>query len=199
MKFRLERFPETRKVKVYGNGEFLAEETLSYREWVNFFGEDPGEGTIMRESFSPLIDPKIYFKEQDDEDEEMEGDEEDEMLDTEPDDGTIPEVFLFESRLIFISNLLEIPDAVGDRCIAISLIYNKTQALDLIESKLEHLMPEYPELDLTTKKKIIAFLRKYKKMAKRITFRLFTKTATIYMSGDPDWEKWALLQLRTSV
>lgn len=115
----------------------------------------------------------------------------------EQDGATVPESFLFESKLIFLSNLKEIPPAVGDRCLSIGLHYTKDQALSLIESKLEHLCPEYPELDLNTKKEIVAFMRKHKSQATRFSFRSFIHIATIYMSGDPDWEKWALIQMKS--
>ena len=126
-------------------------------------------------------------------DEEFGGGEDDENLDT--DDGEMPEEFLFESKMIFLSNLKEIPPAVGDRCISIGLHYTKDQALDLIETKLDSLCPEYPELSLDMKKKIVNFMRKHKGAAKRFSFRSFLHIATIYMSGDPNWEQWALIQM----
>ncbi len=118
-----------------------------------------------------------------------------ESLDT--DDGEMPEEFLFESKMIFLSNLKDIPPAVGDRCISIGLHYTKDQALDLIEHKLDSLCPEYPELTLAMKKKIVNFMRKHQGQAKRFSFRSFLHIATIYMSGDPNWEQWALIQMKS--
>ena len=119
----------------------------------------------------------------------------DDDLDT--DDGEMPEEFLFESKMIFLSNLKDIPPAVGDRCISIGLHYTKDQALDLIEHKLDSLCPEYPELTLPMKKKIVNFMRKHQSQAKRFSFRSFLHIATIYMSGDPNWEQWALIQMKS--
>lgn len=119
----------------------------------------------------------------------------DDGLDTDGDE--MPEEFLFESKLIFLSNLKDIPPAVGDRCISIGLHYTKDQALDLIEHKLDSLCPEYPELSLAKKKKIVAFMRKYKGQTARFSFRSFLHIATIYMSGDPNWEQWALIQMKS--
>lgn len=149
---------------------------------------------IKQESFLKPGDsiPRMTEDSIDIPDEEIEGED----LDTE-EDGEIPESFLFESKIIFLSNLTEIPGAVGDRCLSIGLHYTKNQALDLIESKLDGLCPEYPELDLETKKKIVAFMRKYQGQTKRISFRSFIHIATIYMSGSPDWEKWALIQMKS--
>ena len=127
-------------------------------------------------------------------DEEM-GDE-NEMVDT-GDEEEMPEEFLFESKIIFLSNLKDIPTAVGDRCLSIGLHYTKDQALDLIESKLDSLCPEYPQLTLDMKKKIVNFMRKYQGQTKRFSFRSFLHIATIYMSGDPNWEQWALIQLKS--
>lgn len=125
-------------------------------------------------------------------DEELEGD----MVDTQ-DEDTIPEDFLFESRMIFVSNLAKVPPAVGDRCLTIQLTYTKEQALQLIESKLEGLCPQYPELKLKDKKEIIKVMKKYQKVTPRFSFRMFEKCAVLFMSGDPDWEKWCMIQLRS--
>jgi hypothetical protein len=160
----------------------------------------------LQETYSPIdkpqIDPKRSTTEEVEkdfsdhiltEDFEEDGEEEDEDLDTEG--GEMPDEFKFESRMIFLSNLKEIPPAVGDRCLSIGLHYTKDQALSLIESKLENLCPEYPELEIETKKKIVDFMRRHQKQTKRFSFRSFIHIATIYMSGDPNWEKWALIQM----
>ena len=128
-------------------------------------------------------------------DEDEDGD--DDFIDTDEDDGEIPPEFKFESKMIFLSNMKEIPEAVGDRCLTIGLHYTKSQALDLIQSKLEFLCPEYPELTIDKKNTIIAFMRKYQGHTARISFRSFIHIATIYMSGVEDWEKWALIQMKS--
>lgn len=120
----------------------------------------------------------------------------DDALDTD-DDGQIPETFLFESKIIFISNLDKVPQAVGDRCMTIQLNFTKDQALRLIESKLEHLCPEYPELTMKAKKEIIATMREFSKVVSRFSFRMFEKCAVLYMSKNPEWKQWARIQLRS--
>jgi hypothetical protein len=155
--------------------------------------EEKTEGSKLFESLTqaqPVMDGNtLRFVEADFEDEDDE-----ELLDTEE---SIPETFLFESKLLFISNLSRIPSAVGDRCITIQLNYTKEQALKLIESKLEALCPEYPQLTLKDKKKIIAVMRKYAFTVTRFSFRMFEKCAVLYLSGDPEWEKWCSVQLRS--
>lgn len=122
----------------------------------------------------------------------------DEFVDSDMgDDGEIPETFLFESKLIFISNLNKVPQAVGDRSMTIQLNYTKDQALKLIESKLEHLCPQYPELNMKAKKEIIKTMREFSSVVPRFSFRMFEKCAVLYMSGDPQWKQWARIQLRS--
>jgi hypothetical protein len=115
------------------------------------------------------------------------------------DESIVPDDFLFESKIIFISNLEEIPKALGDRVLAIQLNYNKEQALNLIDEKLQTLVPEYPELTIEHKREILAFLRKYKNSAKHISLRTFVHIASIWASNDPEKEKWALVQLQSQV
>lgn len=115
------------------------------------------------------------------------------------DESIVPDDFLFESKVVFISNLEEIPKALGDRVLAIQLNYDKDQALNLIDEKLQTLVPEYPELTIEHKREILAFLRKYKGTAKHISLRTFVHVASIWASNDPEKEKWALVQLQSQV
>lgn len=114
-------------------------------------------------------------------------------------DGSIPDEFLFESKLIFISNLDEIPSAIGDRVLSIQLNYSKEQALELINQKLEHLVPEYPDLTLDDKKEILSFIRKHKNKTARISLRTFIHIASIWKSNHPNREAWALVQLKSQL
>lgn len=117
----------------------------------------------------------------------------------EEDETIVPDEFMFESKMVFISNLTEIPEALADRVLAIQLNYDKEQALQLVDKKLQTLVPEYPELTMEDKKEILAFLRKYKKEAKHISLRTFVHVASIWVSNDPEKEKWALVQLASQV
>jgi len=116
-----------------------------------------------------------------------------------PESESIPDEFRFESKIIFISNLTEIPESIGDRTLAIQLNYDKDQALKLIEQKLEYLVPEYPDLTIEDKRNILFFMRKHKSKAEKINFRVFIHLASIYKSDDPDKEKWMFLQLKSTI
>jgi hypothetical protein len=118
----------------------------------------------------------------------------------EPEDETqVPDEFMFESKMIFISNQMDIPPAIGDRCLAIQLNYTKEEALAMIEEKLTLLCPEYPDLSLDDKKEVLKFMRQHKAQATSISYRSFIHIAVLFMSHDPHWMQWALIQLRNPV
>ena len=114
-----------------------------------------------------------------------------------PEEESVPDEFQFDSKLIFISNLTDIPPTIDSRLsFAIQLNYNKEQALQMIESKLGELVPEYPDLTIDDKMEILNFMKKHKEVPERISFRTFLHLAVIWKSGDPNRDQWALLQLR---
>lgn len=159
---------KTNTIQLYLNEKYVGDETLSNEAFSRLSLK---ENSLVEATF-------------DDDDEPAE------------DDGKIPEEFLFESKMIFISNLKDIPQAIGDRVLAVALNYTKDQALDLVQSKMEHLCPEYPELTLKDKQEIIDFMRTNKGHAPRITFRMFIAIAVLKMSGSPQWKQWAYLQMK---
>jgi len=103
----------------------------------------------------------------------------------------VPDSFQFTSRIIFISNLLQVPQPLLDRCILVGMIFTKEQVLDLIESLLDKIMAkEAPQVTLETKKEVLAFMRKYvHRITKPLTFRLFSQLCALFHSGHPDAKK----------
>lgn len=174
-------------------------------DW-NLVGEDnslmehPFEGDEMFKEAVPPRVPKEYRREPFGSDVGRER-KKAQMAQPRPkeDETVVPDEFMFESKVIFISNLEELPEALGDRVLAIQLNYDKDSALKVIDTKLAELVPEYPELTLDSKREILAFLQAHKKEAKHISIRTFIHIASIWMSNDPDKEKWALIQLRSQV
>jgi hypothetical protein len=120
-------------------------------------------------------------------------------ISNEDDPDSVPDEFLFESKMIFISNKTDIPETIGDRCLAIQLNYTKDQALKIIETKLDSLCPEYPDLSLEDKKLILKFMKQHKAQATTISFRTFIHIAVLFMSHDPHWMQWALIQLKSPI
>jgi len=89
----------------------------------------------------------------------------------------VPDQFQFTSRIIFVSNLLQVPQPILDRTISVGLFLTKDQILDLIENLLGNILKEeHPELTLETKKAALAFMRKYvHRINVPLTFRFFAK------------------------
>lgn len=107
----------------------------------------------------------------------------------------IPDEFLMNSRVVFISSFTEIPEDLKDNILAVQLNYTTAQAHNMMDNRLEELLPEYPELTIEDKKDIVAFLKKHKRLSD-ITLRDFLHVAAIWMSEDPNREAWALEQIR---
>ena len=109
----------------------------------------------------------------------------------------VPDQFQFTSRVIFISNLLKVPQPLMDRCISIGLLLTKEQILDLIESKLNFIMTkEAPQVTMETKKAVLEFMRKYvHRIGKPLTFRLFMQLCAIFHSGHPEAKKMAYMTM----
>jgi len=173
-------------VSIWQDGEKIAEEVITPRE-ARWYERISGSFVTSR--------PHLY---EDDDYEENAA-----SLDPEIDpaygmdaSGGVPDRFQFTSRIIFISNLMKVPQPLMDRCISIGLLLTKQQILDLIDSKLEHLMTDAPEVSLEEKKKVLAFMQKYiHRIGKPLTFRLFQQLVAIYHSGHPDALKMMYLTM----
>jgi hypothetical protein len=97
-------------------------------------------------------------------------------------DSEVPDQFQFTSRVIFISNLLQVPQPILDRTISVGLFLSKEQILDLIESLLDNILKEEaPEVTLETKKAALSFMRKYvHRINVPLTFRFFGKMCAFF-------------------
>lgn len=172
------------------------------------------EGTVKGIRFSEKItkDQVAFYKkilEAEDEDEEyfeddeefFEDDIEDDSLDTEDDpDGPIPDKFVFESRIIFISNLTAVPQPLLDRCITIGMNLTNKEITDLIEDRLESLASDLPNVTMDDKVAVLKFMRKYVgRNTKVYTFRLFAQLCALYTSDNPNKEKMMYITLMTGM
>ena len=113
-----------------------------------------------------------------------------------PEDKAIPDEFILDSKVVFISDYPEIPEDILDEDIfSVQLNYTKSQAAILLDARLEELLPEYPDLTLAEKKEILSTIKRYKKSAD-ITLKDFIHVAVIWKSGEPNKESWIQSQLR---
>jgi hypothetical protein len=110
----------------------------------------------------------------------------------------IPDEFIVNSKIVFISNFEEIPEEIGEDVLAIQLNYDKEKSIALIETQLDQYLPEYPELTVEDKKEVIDFMRRNQSKAK-MTFQTFLHICTIKKSGSPNWEKWATQQFENEL
>jgi len=193
MKVNLIKNANVRGVDIYLNEQYAGSEIVPSRIYEKIFPEHDPSNSISRMIEAPKKKATIT---PDDEDMFSGGGEfEDEGmsdLDTEEDDE-IPVEFYFESFMIFISNYMDVPTALADRVTCIRYVYTKEQATDLIETQLADLVPS---LTMTQKKEVLKFLRSYLKYAPRVSFRLYKTLCSVYASGNPEWKRWALLQMR---
>lgn len=110
----------------------------------------------------------------------------------------VPDQFQFTSRVIFISNLMVVPQPLLDRCISVGLLLTKNQILDLIEKNIQFIMSkESPQITLEIKMEVLAFMRKYvSRIGKPLTFRLFQQLCSLFYSGHPDAKKMAYMVMQ---
>lgn len=184
-------------VSIYANGELLCEEAIS-KEEAAWYARESGmriDRHPMREADVEDYDPDDFAEE------DLEYGDLDPSVDPaygEDPDAVVPDKFQFTSRIIFISNLMKVPQPMLDRCISIGLLLTKEQILDLIESKLEFIMKkEAPEISLELKKEVLAFMRQYvHRIGKPLTFRLFMQLCALFYSGHPEAKKMAYMTMR---
>lgn len=114
---------------------------------------------------------------------------------TRPEDRSIPDEFLMNSRVIYISNFTEIPEDIDEKVLAIQLNYTTSQAYNILDNRLEELLPDLVDLSLEDKKEIIVFLKEHKRLSD-ITLKDFIHVAVIWKSDDTNKEAWALEQIK---
>ena len=183
-------------VSIYANRELLCEESVTSSEatWYAKMAGTAIDKHPMREADVEDYDPEDFTEE------DLEYGDLDPSVDPaygmDEEEG-VPDRFQFTSRIIFISNLMKVPQPMLDRCISIGLLLTKEQILDLIESKLEFIMAkEAPQVTLELKKEVLAFMRKYvHRIGKPLTFRLFMQLCAMFYSGHPEAKKMAYMTM----
>ncbi len=203
-----------------------SEEDLFDKDYNEFLSYDYAEAVLPLNTLLDVSSLREQFEDEDeDEDEALESDELDSMnyeqtdfdkqeflknykgeLDPENDpafglgpDDPVPDKFQFNSRIIFISNLMSVPQPLFDRTYSVGLLLTKEQILDLIDSKLSELMRDQPQITLEDKKETLKFMRKYLHRAgKTPTFRGFQQLIALYKSDHPDKMKLMYLTYTNS-
>lgn len=112
---------------------------------------------------------------------------------------SIPDEFLFRSKVVVLSKETEIPSYLGDDILAFQINYDRAEALEMIDKNLDSIGSEYPMLTLEMKKEILAFIRHTGQSAhQKISLRTFLHVALIWCTRSPNRESWILAQLPPS-
>jgi len=118
--------------------------------------------------------------------------------------GPIPDSFEFQSKMIFVSNLLKFPAAIKSRCIAIKIDMTVEQTLDLIGSKLDGVFSQFDQVTKEMKEVVFKFILKHAKNLDSIDFRQFQFALVMFMGvieagkdpmTDTSWQDWVLILL----
>ena len=121
-----------------------------------------------------------------------------------------PRDFMFKSKMIIISNLMGIPEALEDRCHNIGMLFTFEQVAAIIDDALEYI--DIPGIDMPTRQKVFDFITRNKKGIQHkatragsgdlvLTFRKFAKACLAYQSaineglGETTAFKWCYKQL----
>jgi hypothetical protein len=103
----------------------------------------------------------------------------------------VPNRFVFEGQMIFISNLRmnQIDNAVRTRSYTIEINVTENELFDIMEKNLVNILPN---VDMTTKKEVFDFIKsEYKSTEESINVRTLIKAIKIRLSGAPNWKKLA--------
>ena len=122
-------------------------------------------------------------------------------------DGESIKDFYFRSRMIFISNLSEVPAAVDDRCYTIDMLFTYEQILELINSAMDNIHIENVTDEM--KREVYDFLRRSRFAIEEkigqpvtLTFRKFRNACVAWEAATSEGlplkkaKKWAYRQLR---
>jgi len=108
--------------------------------------------------------------------------------------------FEFNSRVVFITNYPEKPQAFGDRVLSISMLFSDTQVADIIKNVLDKIEPV--DVGIENKQFILNWLQERyrgRRKLQQLSFRVFQKVLSIYMGakhlGGNKWQKWAFYEL----
>ena len=117
-------------------------------------------------------------------------------MEVEDNPESIPEEFLFTSKLIVLSQETEIPAYIPQDILSFQLNYGRKQAVEQIDQSLEGIGTEYPELTLEDKREVLSFIRKHKSATTEVSLKTFLHIALLYKTRDPSKEVWMLSQLQ---
>jgi len=179
--------PEIEDENGFEDDEFDMEE--SHKNYAHIFENDEGN-TIFKTASKKVNLGKLNLQE------------------AKPDeDGETIRDFYFRSRIIFVSNMLEVPPAVDDRCYSIDMVFDYDQITELIEKAMDNI--DIPNVSHELKEEVIQFLRRNRWAIERklgrqvvLTFRKFRnacvawETATRHGLPKKRAKQWAMRQLR---
>lgn len=109
--------------------------------------------------------------------------------------GKIPNTFVFEGRIIFVSNLSpnKIDPAILDRSLTINVEPKQDDMIKRIKSIMSEVLPE---VKLEIKWQVMNFLEGHlKAIPDKINMRSFVKAVNLRLSGSPRWEHLILKYL----
>jgi len=122
--------------------------------------------------------------------------------------------FEFDSSLVFFTNYPKVPQALQDRCWALSMIFTNEQIMDIIETNVAKIAPDnvpqaselFNDLGLSAftdddKKKVIEFMRTQDAsgLAKRkFSIRVYKRLLSLYVAcrHTPMWKHFLSMELR---
>ncbi|MCA1800082.1 MAG: hypothetical protein LC650_02165 [Actinobacteria bacterium] len=122
-------------------------------------------------------------------------------------DGESIRDFYFRSRMIFISNLMEVPAAVDDRCYSVDMVFTYEQILELIQNAMQHI--DIQGVDMELRMEVLNFLRRSRFAIERklgrevqLTFRKFRNACISWQAASEEGlpikrsKSWAMRQLK---
>jgi hypothetical protein len=107
------------------------------------------------------------------------------------DSRPVPNRFVFDGQIIFISNLdiNQIDPAVRTRSYTININLTEEQVFVIMEKSLPNILPN---VDISTKKEVLDFLKtEYSSSEETVNMRTLIKAIKIRLSGAPNWKKLA--------
>lgn len=107
------------------------------------------------------------------------------------DSRPVPNRFVFDGQIIFISNLdiNQIDPAVRTRSYTININLTEEQVFVIMEKSLPNILPN---VDLATKKEVLDFLKtEHSSSEETVNMRTLIKAIKIRLSGAPNWKKLA--------
>lgn len=105
---------------------------------------------------------------------------------------TIPPFFIFESKIIFLSNLQDFPPAILSRVANVEINFSKEEMLEYIKDKYHGTMRDNPDVEDADRDAVFDFLYKVAPALQDVSFRLYSNLLGIYMSNKEDGtlNKW---------